>query len=141
MREIHVVGAAILEGGKVLAARRSAKMYPPFKWEFAGGKVEEGESHTQALIRELHEELGILIRPDGFVAEGVFDDGDKRIVLYVYEASIIEGLPVPREHSEIRWTEVDSLANLDWAEPDIPACRELMKRYGSNTADFEKGQK
>ena len=131
MLEIHVVGAAILEGGKVLAAQRSAKMYPPFKWEFAGGKVERGETHQQALSREIYEELGIKIKVGGFIAEGSFDDGDKRIVLYVYEASITEGLPVPREHSEIIWIEIDAMGSLDWAEPDIPVCRELMRKYGS----------
>lgn len=131
MLEINVVGAAILEDGKVLAAKRSAKMNPPFKWEFAGGKVESGETHEQALSREIHEELGITIRVGGFVAKGFFDDGDKRIVLYVYEASITEGLPVSREHSDIRWIDIDAMESLDWAEPDIPACRELMRRYGS----------
>jgi 8-oxo-dGTP diphosphatase len=131
MREIHVVGAAILEGGRLLAARRSANMRQPFKWEFAGGKVEDGETHAQALAREIYEELGILVSIGGFIAEGAFDDGDKRILLYVYEASIIEGFPIPKEHSEIKWIEIDALGDLDWAEPDIPACRELIKRYGS----------
>jgi 8-oxo-dGTP diphosphatase len=131
MLEINVVGAAILEGVKVLAAQRSEKMSPPFKWEFAGGKVESGETHEQALSREIHEELGILIRVGGFLAKGSFDDGDKRIILYVYEASIVEGSPVSREHSDVRWIEIDAIGSLDWAEPDIPACRELMRRYGS----------
>lgn len=131
MREIHVVGAAIIQDGKVLAAKRSAKMYPPFKWEFAGGKIESGETHKQALSREIHEELGILISVGVFAGQGVHDDGDRRIVLDVYEASITEGLPVPKEHSEIRWIEMDSLGSLDWAEPDIPVCRELMRKYGS----------
>lgn len=131
MREIHVVGAAIIQDGKVLAAKRSAKMYPPFKWEFAGGKIESGETHEQALIREIHEELGVLISVGLFAGEGIYDDGDRRIVLDVYEASITEGQPFPKEHSEIKWIEVDAMGGLDWAEPDIPVCRELMRKYGS----------
>lgn len=130
MREIHVVGAAILENGKVLAARRSASMYPPFKWEFAGGKVEDGETHAMALAREIREELGISVSVGQFVALGIYDDEDRRIMLHVYEASITEGQPAPREHSEVRWVEVDELGALDWAEPDIPACKELIRRYG-----------
>lgn len=131
MREIRVVGAAVLEDGKVLAAKRSENMHPPFKWEFPGGKVEDGETHGQALSREIREELGVMIKVGGFVAEGIFEYGDKRIVLDVYEASLTQGSPVPREHSEIKWIEIDAMGSLDWAEPDIPSCRELMKRYGS----------
>ena len=130
MREIHVVGAAILDGCNVLAAKRSKVMYPPFKWEFAGGKVENGESHSEALEREIMEELGIKIKVGNFVADGIGEDDDKRIVLHVYEAELMEGKPVPREHSELSWVEIDRLSALEWAEPDIPACKELMKRYG-----------
>ncbi len=131
MKDIQVVGAAVLEGGKVLAARRSADMRQPFKWEFAGGKVEDGETHAQALAREIHEELGIRVTVGDFVAEGIDEDGDRRIMLDVYEASITEGRPVPMEHSEIKWVGIDDLGSLDWAEPDIPVCKALMKKYGS----------
>ena len=134
MQEIHVVGAAIMDGCRVLAAKRSRFMYPPFKWEFAGGKIESGESHEQALEREILEELGIGIKVKAFVADGTsgINDkiNDKRIVLHVYEAGIISGEPAPKEHSELCWVEVDRLGELDWAEADIPACKELMKRYG-----------
>lgn len=131
MLEIHVVGAAVMDKGKVLAAQRSKDMFPPLKWEFAGGKVESGETHSQALQRELYEELGIKIKVNGFVADGESEIGKKRIVLHVYEAEIVEGKPVPSEHSELRWIEVDRLCELDWADADIPACKMLMKRHGS----------
>lgn len=130
MREMHVVGAAILDYGRVLAARRSASMYPPFKWEFAGGKVEDGETHARALVREIREELGVAISVGRFVALGIYDDDGVRIMLHVYEAAITAGQPAPGEHSEIRWVEIEELASLDWAEPDIPACKELIRRYG-----------
>ena len=129
MREIHVVGAAILEGSRVLAARRSADMHPPLKWEFAGGKVEDGESYEQALKREILEELGVDIRVGPPVAVGVSETGGRRVVLHVYEAGIIEGKPVPKEHSTLEWVEISRLSGLDWADADIPACRELERRY------------
>lgn len=131
MNEIHVVGAAILRGCTVLAAKRSINMQPPLKWEFAGGKVECGESHTEALEREILEELGAIISVKGFLADGMYETDEKCIILHVYEACIIDGEPVPKEHSELRWIEIGRLGDLDWADADIPACKELMKRYGA----------
>ena len=130
MQDIHVVGAAIMKGCSVLAAKRSITMQPPLKWEFAGGKVEYGESHAKALEREILEELGVRISVNGFLADGVYETNDRRIILHVYEAGIIGGEPVPKEHSELKWVEIDRLGDLDWADADIPACKELMKRYG-----------
>lgn len=131
MQEIHVVGAAIMKGCSVLAAKRSMSMNTPFKWEFAGGKVESGESREEALAREIHEELGVRISVGNYVAEGSFETNGKKIVLHVYEAVMIDGEPAAKEHSELKWIEIDGLGELDWAEADIPACKELMKRYGS----------
>ncbi len=130
MQEIHVVGAAIIKGSGVLAAKRSIEMDPPLKWEFAGGKVEQGESHAQALVREISEELGVRITVKGFLSDGIYETDERRILLHVYEAAIIDGEPVPREHSQLLWIEIDRLGELDWADADIPACKALMKRYG-----------
>ena len=130
IKEIHVVGAAIKDGNRILAARRSSRMKSPLKWEFVGGKVESGETHQQALKREVQEELGVGIDVKGFVAEGCSEDGERKIVLHIYEAVIIEGEPAATEHDEIRWVDIRDLNELEWAEADIPACRELVKRYG-----------
>lgn len=128
MLEIHVVGAAIMDGGKVLAAQRSEKMNSPLKWEFVGGKVEQGESHHQALEREVFEELEVRIRAGDHIATGYSIFNGKKIVLHVYKAELIKGVPVLKEHARIRWVDIASLMELDWAEADIPACRELIKR-------------
>ena len=128
MTEIHVVGAAIIDGSKVFAAQRSESMKTPLKWEFVGGKVEPGETHTQALIREVKEELGVKIGVKGHIATGYSTLGDKRIVLHVYEAELLEGTPTAREHSELKWVDIDRLMELDWAEADLPACDELMRK-------------
>ena len=54
-----VVGAAVVRDGRVLACRRTAPPAAAGRWEFPGGKVEPGESPDAALVRELHEELGV----------------------------------------------------------------------------------
>lgn len=140
MQEIHVVGAAILNGGKVLAAQRSIRMSAPLKWEFAGGKVEEGETHQDALRREISEELGVVIRVKDYLASGETRSGDRKVILHVYEAEIKEGVPKAREHARLRWVDVDGLGQLDWAEADIPACKELMSRYGAICWNYSDGR-
>lgn len=129
MKEIHVVGAAILKDNKVLAAQRSIKMKEPLKWEFPGGKVEVGETHQQALIREIYEELGVKISVGSLIASGSSQVNDKKIVLYVYRAEIAEGLPCASEHAQLRWLDINSVKGLDWAKADIPACIELIRLH------------
>lgn len=128
MTEIYVVGAAIIDGSKVLAAQRSRSMKTPLKWEFVGGKVEPGETHAQALIREVQEELGVRIGVKEHIATGYSTLGDKRIVLHVYEAELLDGTPTAREHERLEWVDLDKLMELDWAEADIPACNELVRK-------------
>lgn len=132
MQEIHVVGAAIIDGSRVLAAQRSAGMSMPLKWEFPGGKVECGETHQEALYRELYEELGIKVQADSFVATGTFELDEKKIVLHVYEAKIFDGIPVLKEHNAICWVEISQMDKLDWADADIPAYKELMKSFNKS---------
>ncbi|MCX7708491.1 MAG: (deoxy)nucleoside triphosphate pyrophosphohydrolase [Clostridia bacterium] len=131
MKEIHVVGAAIREGKRILAAQRSEKMSAPLKWEFAGGKVEDGEAHQEALKRELQEELGIDIQVGEHLATGIVEDSNRKIILHVYEASILQGNPEAKEHSLLKWIDIKDIYQLDWAEPDIPACEILLRRYES----------
>jgi 8-oxo-dGTP diphosphatase len=130
MVEIQVVGAAIREGTKVLAAQRSAKMNMPLKWEFAGGKVEENETHQQALKREVYEELGLIVEVLDFLAVGYSEINGKTIALYVYDSKIKGGEINMNEHSQIKWVEIRELEKLDWAEADIPACKKLIELYG-----------
>ena len=76
--EKQVVGAIISDGTKILLAQRSCKELNN-KWEFPGGKVEEGESHEDALKREINEELGIQITV-GYRQTDDDDPGDGRDV-------------------------------------------------------------
>lgn len=127
MDEIHVVGAAIINGTMVLAAQRSSKMNSPLKWEFVGGKVEKGETHKQALEREVYEELGIRIETKRHIATGTSFTKDKKIILDVYECCIKEGIPQAKEHAQLKWIQIAEIRNYEWAEADIPACKELIR--------------
>ncbi|PLM06360.1 NUDIX domain-containing protein, partial [Klebsiella pneumoniae] len=63
LKMIDVVAAIIEQDGQILLAQRPPHADQPGMWEFAGGKVEPGESQPQALTRELQEEMGIIARP------------------------------------------------------------------------------
>ena len=133
MEEIHVVGAAVLNGNTCLVAQRSKKMSLPLKWEFPGGKVKPGEDPREALRREIAEEFGVEIQVFEFLGEGSSVIGNRSIRLEVFRAQILNGELIPLEHCEIRWVDAEQLLRLDWAKADIPvlpAVRRLLAGQG-----------
>ena len=118
---IHVVGAAIIKDNKCLVAQRSAGMSLEGKWEFPGGKPEDGETPKAALARELHEELGATANIGAWVGRGESLVGDKRIVLDVYLGELEDAHELSaNEHADLRWVDAAGLADLDWPDADIP---------------------
>jgi 8-oxo-dGTP diphosphatase len=121
-----VIGAAVVRGGRVLAARRTAPAEARGLWEFPGGKVEPQESPRDAVVREAAEELGCVIRVTGVLP------GRQQIrpgyVLEVLLAELVEGEPVPREHDAVWWLGPDQLDQVSWLGPDRPFLVEVEKR-------------
>jgi 8-oxo-dGTP diphosphatase len=131
--EVLVMGAAVIDGGRVLAARRTTPEHARGQWEFPGGKVEPGEEAEAALVREIREELGCEVAVTGHL------DGEQRIkdgyTLRVAVATLVSGEPVPHEHDAIRWLGADELDLVTWLEPDVPFLAELRHRLaGAATA-------
>lgn len=121
-KHINVVAAVIHnEHKKILCALRSPVMALPNLWEFPGGKIEEGESHETALIREIQEELNIEIEVGENVEDTYFEYENFTIQLTSYFASIKSGEMKATELAELRWVTIDKLIDLDWAPADIPA--------------------
>jgi 8-oxo-dGTP diphosphatase len=129
MTERIVVGAALLDGGRLLAARRSAPPELAGRWELPGGKVEEGEAPEAALVRELREELGVDAEP----VERVPGQWLLRppYALQVWTARLLPGSAGPEpleDHDELRWLGPGELWDVDWLDPDVPAVREVAAR-------------
>ncbi|TFV67439.1 (deoxy)nucleoside triphosphate pyrophosphohydrolase [Blastococcus sp. CT_GayMR20] len=133
---VQVVGAAIVDGDRVLVAQRSGGPYDGC-WEFPGGKVEPGESDLAALAREIAEELGVAIEPQEFVGEVLLDGvvgggAPGASTLRVWWARIPDrDGPVAHEHAQLRWVGVAELDDLDWIPADrplLPAVRTLLER-------------
>jgi 8-oxo-dGTP diphosphatase len=122
-----VVGAALIEGGRLLAARRSAPPELAGRWELPGGKVEPGESAEAALCRELREELGVetevLSRvPGEFPLRSPY-------VLRVWTARLVPGSGEPeplQDHDALRWLSVGELWDVEWLPQDVPAVRAVV---------------
>jgi 8-oxo-dGTP diphosphatase len=127
-----VVGAALLSDGRLLAARRTAPAAAAGRWEFPGGKVEPGETPTQALVREIEEELGCRIEVTGWL-DGQVAVGTGHL-LSVALARIVDGEPAPTEHDEVRWLGPRELDDVDWLDADRPFLAQLgvlMGRMGT----------
>ena len=133
-KPIHVVGAAIVAGGRCLVAQRGKGMSSAGLWEFPGGKIEPGEAPEQALAREILEELNLGIEVHEFVASGRVSSGDRQIQLDVYMASVVSGELELREHEAFRWVGPLELRKLDWAEADIPIVEHVCRRLNARAA-------
>ncbi len=121
-----IVGAAIVDGQRVLGAQRAAPPDLAGRWEFPGGKVEAGETEVAALVRECQEELGIQIAVGNRLGSDIsLSDGSW--VLRVWLARILTGTPVAIEHRALRWLGADELTDVDWLPADLPLVAELQR--------------
>ncbi|WP_182049106.1 (deoxy)nucleoside triphosphate pyrophosphohydrolase [Changpingibacter yushuensis] len=126
-KRITVVGAVIVDGGNVFAARRSEHMSLPGMWEFPGGKVEAGETPQDALRRELMEELRCHVEVGQLVESTEYEYDFGVVHLTTFLCTMNGDAPHLTEHSEIRWVPTAQLDDLEWAPADVPAVESVMK--------------
>lgn len=127
---IKVVGAILIKEGRILCAQRGGEKSLPYLWEFPGGKIEQGESPHQALIRELSEELLIEVELEATIFDAVSYEYDFGMVnLTTIIGKLKSGEPVLTEHQEIRWLSPEELFGVEWAPADIPIVKQLSKMH------------
>lgn len=121
---IRVTAALIEQEGKILIAQRNGTGSQPFKWEFPGGKVKEGETPEECLQRELKEELNIHVRVGEQFLATTFDYPTWTIKLLVYRAEITGCEMRLNVHNDVRWVSREELYAYDFCPADV----ELVER-------------
>ena len=123
-----VVAVAMIDcEGRVLVQRRPAGKAMAGLWEFPGGKIEAGETPEAALVRELHEELGIVVEA-GDLAPAVFASeslGARHLLLLLYVCRRWSGTPRALDAEELLWCLPGALHRLEMPPADLPLIRLL----------------
>ena len=122
----RVVAALIFKDGKILVCQRTRHQTMPLKWEFPGGKIEEGEQPRDALRRELDEELGIEASVGDEVARirHQYKNGSS-VELRFFVVSEYKGQLENKIFADMRWAERSELPSFDFLEADFELVRDL----------------
>jgi 8-oxo-dGTP diphosphatase len=128
MKRVEVVAAIIQFDGKILCVQRgSARFdYIAYKYEFPGGKVERDETTSQALIREVREELDLRIAVHDLFLTVDHAYPDFHITMHSYLCSCKNPDIKLNEHVAMKWLGIDELSDLDWAAADLPIVNKLQ---------------
>jgi len=123
----QVVAALIVQAdGKILICQRTKHQPLALKWEFPGGKIEEGEQPEDALRRELEEELGITARVGEEISRlrHTYRNGNS-VELRFYRVQEYEGEIENRIFRDVRWVEAKDLPSYDFLDADLGLVRDL----------------
>ncbi len=129
MKEVSV--GILLREKTVLAGQRKRTAHYPLKWEFPGGKIEPGETPSQALVRELHEELSIIALPGTELLRQDWKYGDLSYRVYYFLVPSFTGEPTNNTFEQLAWLTPDELLHMDILEGNREAVQRLavmMKR-------------
>jgi len=126
-KPVNVVAGLIFRNGYLLACQRHQSSAFPLKWEFPGGKVDDGESDVEALRRELKEELGITVRDEKQIFHHLHSyPGGPEVSLRFFRVLAYDGQARNLVFQKISWVSVSELAKLDFLAGDIPLIEKLI---------------
>ena len=125
---LEVVGALIRDSkGRILSCRRPSNDVWGGWWEFPGGKVDVGEKQSQALRREIMEELCIEVNPRIKLASISHDYEDRHVDLHIWDCGVHDPSSIKLlEHDEVRWLDISELDAVNWLPADVPLIKEWM---------------
>lgn len=127
MISVSVVSGLLRRGDKILIAERPfGKPYSGY-WEFPGGKIEPNESGYDALIRELHEELGITVNTANFLFDHEYTYPDKIVNLQLWDITDFSGEPHGKEEQTLSWVNLTEMKNFRLLEGNWPLVEKLKQ--------------
>ena len=126
MKTVRVVAAVIRKDDKIFATQRG---YGEFKdgWEFPGGKIEEGETPEQALIREIKEELDTDINVGELIDTIEYDYPNFHLSMDCFWCDIVQGGLELREHEAAKWLTKENLYSVEWLPADVELIEKIKK--------------
>ena len=123
MKRIEVVAAIIRKEGKIFATQRGYGEWKDW-WEFPGGKIELGESHEEALRREIREELSTDISVNDLFCTVEYDYPNFHLTMHCYLCSLLTDALHLNEHEAAKWLSKEELDNVQW----LPADKEIIEK-------------
>lgn len=124
---VEVVAALIWDKDKFLICQRPANKKRGLLWEFVGGKVEQGETKEQALIRECQEELAITVEPLEVFTEVTHEYPDITVQLTLFNCTILRGQPQLLEHNAIAWITTAEIPNYNFCPADVEILKKIIE--------------
>ena len=121
---VEVVAALIWNKDKFMICQRPATKARALLWEFVGGKVEQGETKEQALIRECKEELNVILSVGDVFMDVIHEYPDLTVHLTLFNATIAEGKPPKLQHNDIMWITPSEIMNYEFC----PAYEEMIAK-------------
>ena len=125
----EVVAALIWDKDKFMICQRPVHKARGLLWEFVGGKVEQGETKEQALVRECQEELSVTLSVGDVFMDVVHEYPDITVHLTLFNATIAEGIPQKLEHNDIRWISVSEIDNYNFCPADVKILDKIKSVY------------
>ena len=123
---VAVVAAVIQDGDRFLVTRRHGGVHLAGMWEFPGGKVSHGESHADALRREIVEELDTDVAVHDLMFETMHAYPDRTVTLFFYRCDLL-GMPKPMIGQEMEWVARNDLSSLLFPPADVALIRMLIE--------------
>ena len=127
---VEVVAALIWDKDKFLICQRPKNKARALLWEFVGGKVEQGETKEDALIRECKEELNITLSVGSVFMDVVHEYEDITVHLTLFNATIKDGVPEKLEHNDLKWIRAVEIPSFAFCPADEEILQRLMQLKG-----------
>ena len=128
MKTVSVVAAVIKDKDRIFATARGYGEYKGW-WEFPGGKIEQGETPQQALIREIKEELDTEIRVGELIDTIEYDYSTFHLSMNCFWAEVVAGNLVLKEAAAAKWLTKETLDSVEWLPADITLIEKIKQSF------------